>query len=400
MLKEWFKKQQMKSVLLKCFRSAEIFQIYKSGDKTIYIYPEIHAVQFKNNKTVFTFTLKNGMNPKDIYKKEYVFQQVFGKQIEIDGDVKKFTLTIYHNAFDDKVLYNYDSFHSVIKGMKLPIICGKDKNGQWRAFDLTKNPHILIAGETGSGKSTQLRSILTTLIKYKKPNELELYLADCKKSEFHIFKQIEHVKCVLSSPKDIRKMLQHIKQELDERSNLTDTFGVAHIDDLPQEHKKPYIIVCIDEFVMLRNDQKIMDVLIEIVAIGRTLGVFAILSMQRPTADVLDTTIRANLTVRMGFQVADATNARVINTIGADKLEQQGRFILRIKKQEEMQSAFLDIEKAKKILEPFMISKEVKEVKEVKDEQNNNTNKITDTTPHFLQPKQIQWFGVDDDEEA
>lgn len=190
MLKEWFKKQQMKSVLRKCFRSAEIYQIYKSGDKTIYIYPKIHSVQLKENKTVFTFTLRNGMNPKEIMKKEYVFQQVFGKQIEINGDVKKFTLTIYHNAFDNKVLYKYHSFYPVIKGMKLPIICGKNKNGQWRAFDLTKNPHVLIAGETGSGKSTQLRSILTTLIQYKKPNELELYLADCKKSEFHIFRQI------------------------------------------------------------------------------------------------------------------------------------------------------------------------------------------------------------------
>ncbi|GLH62416.1 FtsK/SpoIIIE domain-containing protein [Parageobacillus sp. G301] len=397
MLKEWFKKQQMKSVLRKCFRSAEIYQIYRSGDKTIYIYPKIHSVQFKKNKTIFTFTLRNGMNPKEIMKKEYVFQQVFGKQIEIDGGVKKFTLTIYHNTFDDKVLYDYDAFYPTIKGMKLPIICGKDKNGQWRAFDLTKNPHILIAGETGSGKSTQLRSILTTLIQYKKPNELELYLADCKKSEFHIFKQIKHVKCVLSSPKDIRKMLQHIKQELDERSNLTDMFGVAHIDDLPEENKKPYIIVCIDEFVMLRNDQKIMDILIEIVAIGRTLGVFAILSMQRPTADVLDTTIRANLTVRMGFQVADATNARVINTIGADKLEQAGRFILRIKKQEEIQSPLLDIEKAKKILEPFMISKKVKGVKK---QQDDHKNEIDNTKPHFLQPQETSWFGVDEDEEA
>ncbi|KYD30041.1 FtsK/SpoIIIE domain-containing protein [Geobacillus sp. B4113_201601] len=394
MLKEWFKKQQMKSMLRKCFRSAEIYQIYKSGDKMIYIYPKIHSVQFKENKTVFTFTLRNGMNPSEITKKEYVFQQIFGKQIEIDGDIKKFTLTIYHHAFDDKVPYDYNAFYSVIKGMKLPIICGKNRNDQWRTFDLIKHPHILIAGETGSGKSTQLRSILTTLIQFKKPHELELYLADCKKSEFHIFRQVEHVKCVLSSPADIKKMLLHIKQELDERSNLTDKFGVAHIDDLPDSHKKPYIIVCIDEFVMLRNDSKIMDILIEIVAIGRTLGVFAILSMQRPTADVLDTTIRANLTVRMGFKVADATNARVINTIGADKLDTAGRFILRISKQEELQAPYLDIDKAKKILEPYMIAKEAKEVK--------TKTKQTSNTPTFLEPIQekIEWFGVDEDERA
>ena len=394
---EWLKKQYAKSTLIKCFRAAELYQTYKTREKTIYIYPKIHSVQFKTDKTIYAFTLQNGMNPKDVKKKEYVFQQILGKQIEIDGDVKNFTLTVYHDSLDEKVLYNYDSFHPIITDMKLPIIAGKDKNGQWRAFDLTKHPHLLIAGETGSGKSTQLRSILTTLIQYKKPNELELYLADCKKSEFHIFKQIEHVKCVLSRSKDIRKMLQHIKQELDERSNLTDEFGVAHIDDLPDSHKKPYIIVCIDEFVMLRNDSKIMDILIEIVAIGRTLGVFAILSMQRPTSDVLDTTIRANLTVRMGFKVADATNARVINTIGAEKIEQAGRFILRISKQEEIQAPYLDIDKAKKILEPYMITKEAKEVKEVK-----NKTKQTSNTPTFLEPIQekIEWFGVDEDERS
>lgn len=391
---EWLKKQYTKQKLVRCFHAAKLYQTYKRGDKTLYIYPKIHSVQFKDNQTIYTFTLQNGMNPSEITKKEYVFQQVFGKQIEIDGDVKKFTLIVYHNSFKSEVLYNYQAFYDTIKQIKLPIIAGKDKNGQWRTFDLIKHPHILIAGETGSGKSTQLRSILTTLIQFKKPHELELYLADCKKSEFHIFRQVEHVKCVLSNSRDIRKMLQHIKQELDERSNLTDKFGVAHIDDLPQEHKKPYIIVCIDEFVMLRNDSKIMDILIEIVAIGRTLGVFAILSMQRPTADVLDTTIRANLTVRMGFKVADATNARVINTIGADKLDTAGRFILRISKQEELQAPYLDIDKAKKILEPYMIAKEAKEVK--------TKTKQTSNTPTFLEPIQekIEWFGVDEDERA
>ncbi|MBW7649780.1 FtsK/SpoIIIE domain-containing protein [Anoxybacillus sp. ST4] len=394
---EWLKKQYAKSTLIKCFRAAELYQTYKTGEKAIYIYPKIHSVQFKINKTIYTFTLQNGMNPKDVKKKEYVFQQIFGKQIEIDGDVKKFTLTVYHDSLDHEVLYDYQAFYDVIAKMKLPIIAGKDKNGQWRAFDMTKHPHLLIAGETGSGKSTQLRSILTTLIQYKKPDELELYLADCKKSEFHIFKQIEHVKCVLSSPRDIRKMLQYIKQELDERSNLTDEFGVAHIDDLPDSHKKPYIIVCIDEFVMLRNDSKIMDILIEIVAIGRTLGVFTILSMQRPTADVLDTTIRANLTVRMGFKVADATNAKIINTIGAEKIEQAGQFILRIVKQEEIQAPYLDIEKAKKILESYVVEKEVKEIKDEPKRPSQMKN-----IPTFLQPVQenIEWFGVDDDERS
>src|SRR5690606_25222281 len=222
------------------------------------------------------------------------------------------------------------------------------------AFDLLKQPHILIAGETGSGKSTQLRSILTTLIQSKKPSELELYLGDCKKSEFHIFKKVEHVKSVLSSGRDIAKMLKHVKEELDKRSDLTEVFEVSHIDDVPEEHKRPYIVVCIDEFVMLRKDESVMDILTEIVAIGRTLGVFAILSMQRPNAEVLDTTIRANLTVSMGFKLRDKVEARIVNTPGSEKIEEVGRFVMNSDKLYELQAPYLELENAKKLLNPFM----------------------------------------------
>jgi S-DNA-T family DNA segregation ATPase FtsK/SpoIIIE len=137
---------------------------------------------------------------------------------------------------------------------------------------------------------------------------------------------------VLSNAKDIQNILQHIKKELDERSDLTETFEVSHVDDLPEEHKRPYIVVCIDEFVMLRKDEIVMDILTEIVAIGRTLGVFAILSMQRPNAKVLDTTIRANLTVSMGFKLRDITESRIVNTPNAHEIEVSGRFMVLVQK--------------------------------------------------------------------
>ena len=89
--------------------------------------------------------------------------------------------------------------------------------------------------------------------------------------------------CTLDG-KQIAKMLNGIKKELTIRNDLTEMFEVSHVDDLPSEHMRPYIIVCIDEFVMLRKEDTVMDILTEIVAIGRTLGVFAILSMQRPNA--------------------------------------------------------------------------------------------------------------------
>lgn len=172
-------------------------------------------------------------------------------------DYKRFILTIYKTTMPKELIYKQEEVIRNISQLKLGIICGQDRNGQYISFDLLKQPHILIAGETGSGKSAQLRSILTltTLILSKKPSELELYLGDCKKSEFHIFRKVEHVKCVLSNANDVQEMLQHIKKELDERSNLTETFEVSYIDDLPEEQKRLYILVCIDEFVMLRKDE-------------------------------------------------------------------------------------------------------------------------------------------------
>ncbi|WP_230200103.1 FtsK/SpoIIIE domain-containing protein [Bacillus niameyensis] len=326
------------------------------------VFPKIHSLKISNEILEYVFTLPNGLNPKLLKENYFVFLQHFGKSIELEGEFKKYVLTVYQQAMTSELTYNFEEFKESLKEHRLGIIAGLDRYGKYVSFDLLKQPHILIAGETGSGKSTQLRSILTTLIKTKKPSELELYLADCKKSEFHIFRKVEHVQCVLSSPREIKRMLGHIKQELDERSDLTEVFEVDHIDNVPVEHKRPYIVVCIDEFVMLRKDEGIMDILTEIVAIGRTLGVFAILSMQRPNAQVLDTTIRANLTVSMGFKLRDKVEARIVNTPNAEKIETSGRFIMNSDKLYELQAPYLKQDEAKRLLNLFMVSKEAKEV--------------------------------------
>lgn len=350
--------------LIKAFRTGEIYL----GDKEQPRYPKIHSISHKENCTEFVFTLPNGLDPNLLKKNFYVFQQHFGKSINLDGEFKKFVLSVYPSSNMNELKYKTEEISELVKKHRLGIICGKDLNGEYVSYCLAEKPHILIAGETGSGKSTQLRSILTTLILNKRPSDLELYLGDCKKSEFHIFRKVEHVKCVLSNAKDIGRMLRHIKKELDERSDLTEAFEVSHIDHLPAEFKKPYILVCIDEFVMLRKDETVMDILTEIVAIGRTLGVFAILSMQRPNAKVLDTTIRANLTVSMGFKLRDKIEARIVNTPGSELIEIPGRFIMSSDKTYQIQAPYLEMEDAKKLLSPFYVSKEAKVVEDIPNE--------------------------------
>ncbi|MET1134760.1 FtsK/SpoIIIE domain-containing protein [Bacillus subtilis] len=357
-MKRFLRNLHAKQTLKYAFNAAGLYAAKRlSNGNEARRYPKIHDVDINEERMRYVFTLLNGMDPKEIAKKEFVFRQVFGRNVELSGDLKRYVLTVYSAEMPAVLRYDFVEIQPVIERHKLGIIAGKDRHGRYVSFDLLTQPHILIAGETGSGKSTQLRSILTTLIKQNRPDRMQLYLADCKKSEFHVFRKVEHVQCVLTSAEDIRRMLRSIKRELDERSNLTEQFEISHIDELPDAQRRPYIVVCIDEFLLLRKDAEIMDVLAELVAIGRTLGVFAILSMQRPNAKTLDTTIRANLTVSMGFKLRDITEARIVNTPGAEKLDVSGRFIMAADKTYELQAPYLEMNEAKALLNPYCVMK-------------------------------------------
>ena len=351
-----WRKLIVRQKLVKAFRLAGIYL----GTPERPIYPRIRSIKIDCNITKIVFTLPAGLDPKLLEKNAFVFRQIYSNSADFDGDDRNVCLTVYNAKMPLNLSYNAAEILAQMSGHKLGVICGKDRNARYVSIDLTQQPHILIAGETGSGKSSQLRSILTTMILAKKASELQLYLADCKKSEFHIFRRVEHVQCVYSAPDDIRRMLQQIKHELIERSALTEEYEVAHVDDLPADCRRPYIVIAIDEFVMLRKDDVIMDILTEIVAIGRTLGVFAILSMQRPSAKILDTNIRINLTVSMGFKLRDKIEARIANTPRADEIEVPGRFIMNADKVREIQAPYLSMEEAKRLLTPFYIDKQPK----------------------------------------
>lgn len=356
MLKDWLAKQKAKSALLQVFRNADLWISYSYGSSSGRIYPKIHSIKFdSNNKCLsYVFTLPIGMDPKEIKKKLYCFQQVFGKNIELKGEIKKFHLIVYGSVLPTVLRYDYEKYVPQFRGMSLPIVAGMDLNGSTVVFDLVKNPHILIAGETGSGKSTQLRSILTTLIQALPAERLQLFLCDLKRSEFHIFRQVEHVRGLFYTAREMWPMLQYLQKEMQRRGDALDTNEVAHIDDLADP--PPYIVLCIDEVALLQKEKKLMEIVEEISAIGRALGVFLILSMQRPDRNVLDGKLKNNLTVRMGFKCADLINSRIIGTPGSEKLEKEGRMLLKIPTYsdlKEIQAPYLAISEAKKILEGF-----------------------------------------------
>jgi DNA segregation ATPase FtsK/SpoIIIE, S-DNA-T family len=138
------------------------------------------------------------------------------------------------------------------------------------------------------------------------------------------------------------------------RGELLRQYRVRHINKLPKDKKPPYIVLCIDEFVMI-NDDDIMADLLQIASLGRAYGIYLILSMQRPSHKILSTDVRGVLSVRMGFRTVDKRNALIGETPGSEKIskEEPGKFLLNLDELTELKAPYLDEEQTEKIIEPF-----------------------------------------------
>lgn len=349
---------EMRRKMLVMFKAGELGKkIKRKGPKgtikEIIIYPMIQRVTSSLERNQIIFTVPLGLNPKDIFDHDWLFQQAFGEHIELEGNVKNvktFTLNVYREGIHQ---FDYDAQEAskIIEGLRLPIYVGKGRSGPV-AYDMTENPHLLIAGETGSGKSVELRNILATIICNVGDN-VDLFCADLKRSEFHLFRNIA-LDVVYDAPQ-LWTILLRIRKEMKKRGDLLNKEGVAHVDDLPVDIKPKYIVLTIDEVSLLKKHE-CMEVIEEISAIGRALGVFLILSMQRPDADVLDGKLKNNLTVRMAFRHADEINSRI--TLGSGeaahiKQSQKGLMVHKLDGIRYVQAPLLKIPEARTLLEPY-----------------------------------------------
>jgi S-DNA-T family DNA segregation ATPase FtsK/SpoIIIE len=350
-----WEKMKARKQLVKAFRTAEIYRTYSTDNGDRYILPKIHYVSITDQSTEYVFTLPTGVNPDLLKKHFYVFQQVFGQQTKLEGEVKKFVLTIDHRKLPTELTYKYNALSHALEGYEMPIVCGIDSSGKWIVYDAVTAPNCLISGEPGAGKSTECRSILTTLIQYKTPEELHMYLGDLKLSEFFLFEGVEHVKTVCVYPEDMAKMLKHLHGELRKRGELLKKHRVTHITKVPGKH--PFILLAIDEIVMIMDDKEMKKQLVQIAALGRALGIYCMLSLQRPSHDILDTKIRSLLTVRMGFRTTDASNSKIIGTPGSEKISKKtpGRFLYKLDDITELQAPYLTEEKADKLLDAYRV---------------------------------------------
>ncbi|MCI0768249.1 FtsK/SpoIIIE domain-containing protein [Bacillus sp. TL12] len=363
-IKEWIQKRTLKYRLTEVFRKAELYFEHQTRGGKIPIFPKIHDITSSKECVRYIFTIPNGLDPKKIEKKWFCFQQILGKNIAIEGDIKRFVLNVFQSDAGLKQYnYHYKKWQSLLERYRLPIVVGCDQFGKRIVYDMvdTNTPHLLVAGETGSGKSSMVRVILSTLIQCMSSDKLHLYLGDLKNSEFHFLRRVQHVKEVCMEEIKMKIMLNKVWQEVKERRKLLEEYEVDHIDEynkLNVDEQKPYILVCIDEVAMLQDEKECMNKIEKISAVGRALGVFLMLSMQRPDARILDGKLKLNMTVRMGFKCDSVINSNIMGTPGAEELEQSGQMILKLNGFKKVQAPYLELSKAKEIVEPYCLPKE------------------------------------------
>ena len=215
---------------------------------------------------------------------------------------------------------------------RLCVALGKDVAGVNRYADLTKMPHLLIAGATNSGKSIGLATLITSRLMRNTPKDLRLVRIDPKRVELTLFDQIPHLLCpVIKDVKEAPGVLMAVRAEMDRRYDLLSEKGVRNIDGWNAKasyaDKLPYIVVIIDELadLMIQAKQDVEGSIVRLAQLARAVGIHLVIATQRPSVDVITGTIKANIPSRIAFSVASQIDSRtILDSKGAEALIGRG----------------------------------------------------------------------------
>ena len=299
--------------------------------------------------------------------------QIYGTQylgVEVPNEERE-TVSI-------KELLSNDNFKNT--SSKIPICIGKDISGNIEVIDLSKTPHLLVAGTTGSGKSVFINTLLTSILYKFSPDDLRLILIDPKMLELSVYNDIAHLLTpVVTEPKKAILALKWVCKEMERRYSLMNEENTRSLEGYNQKsiERLPYIVVFIDEMadLMMTAGKEVEHYVQRLAQMARACGIHLVMATQRPSVDIITGSIKANFPSRISFQVASKYDSRtVLGEIGAEQLlgngdmlmSKNGGNIIRY------QSAFISDNEVNKLIKEIKKSQDVRYLDELDEIIKNN----------------------------
>ena len=254
--------------------------------------------------------------------------------------------------------------------LNLPFALGKDVSGAPVVTDITKMPHLLVAGATGSGKSVCINTLILSILYNSSPNMVKLILIDPKVVELNQYNGIPHLLIpVVTDPKKATNALNWALQEMTKRYKMFAENGVRDIDGYNNkfnDNKIPYIVIIIDELadLMMVAPNDVEDAICRLAQMARAAGLHLIIATQRPSVDVITGVIKANIPSRIAFSVAAQADSRTILDMGgAEKLLGKGDMLfypVGSSKPVRIQGAFISEQEIERVI--TFIKEQTKEI--------------------------------------